>query len=98
MTARSSEPQASEIVSRIGLPSEAVSVLWVIPLLCLTVGAVLVTSALRHTTRAAVALRDECLQLGHLRTALVDLREDADETRAAVARIRSRDTRPVDLG
>jgi hypothetical protein len=70
-----------------------VSVLWVIPLLCVTVGAVLVTSALRQTTRAAVALRDECAQLGHLRTALVDLREDADETRAAVARIRSRDSR-----
>ena len=69
------------------------SVLWVIPLLCLTVGAVLVTSALRQTTRAAVALRDECAQLGHLRTALVDLREDADEARAAVARLRSRDSR-----
>ena len=67
-----------------GLPSDPVSVLWVIPLLCLTVGVVLVTAALRESTRTAVALRDECAQLGELRTALVALREDADLARAHV--------------
>ena len=76
-----------------GVPSDGVSVLWVIPLLCLTVGAVMVTAALRQSTRAAIALRDECAQLGALRTALVELRMDADEVRGSVDRIRSRSIR-----
>ena len=73
-----------------GLPSPDVSVLWVIPLLCLTAGTVLVTVALRQSTGTAVALRDECARLGELRTALVDLRQDADEARRGIERIRSR--------
>lgn len=66
------------------------SVLWVVPILCLTVGTVLVTLALRESTRVAVALRDECAQLGQLRTALVDLRGDTDETRSHLHDIRAR--------
>ena len=66
------------------------SVLWVVPLLCLTAGAVLVTVALRRGTDEAVALRDECVQLGQLRAALVDLRRDADATRDHLDGIGSR--------
>lgn len=69
------------------------SVLWVVPLLCLTVGTVLVTLALRESTRVAEALRDECAQLGQLRTALVDLRWDAGETRSHLDAIRGRGRR-----
>lgn len=66
------------------------SVLWVVPLLCLTVGTVLVTVALRESARTAVALRDECAQLGELRTALVDLRADADDVGAQMRQLRTR--------
>jgi hypothetical protein len=72
-------------------------VLWVIPLLCLTAGAVLVTAALRQSTRTAVDLRDECARLGELRTALVDLRQDADRARSHVEGLGRRGSRnPVD--
>ena len=80
-----------------GLLSNPVSVLWVVPLLCLTVGAVLVTVALRQSTRTAVDLRDECARLGELRTALVDLRSEADRARGHVEGFRRRASRdPAD--
>jgi len=74
-----------------------VSVLWVLPLLCLTVGAVLVTLAMRETTSTAVALRDECVRLGELRVALVDLGAEGDIARAHLDDLRHRGSRaPVD--
>ena len=76
-----------------GLPSDPVSVLWVLPLLCLTVGVVLVTLAMRESTRTAVALRDECARLGELRTALVDLRAEGDVARANLEHLRHRGSR-----
>ncbi|MDQ1424478.1 MAG: hypothetical protein QOD72_1976 [Acidimicrobiaceae bacterium] len=73
------------------------SVLWVASLLFLAAGAVLVTATLRKTAEATIGLRDECAQLDELRSALVDLRQEADGTRAAIERIRSRSGRsPVD--
>ena len=73
------------------------SVLWVVPLLCLTVGAVLVTAALRQSTRTAVDLRDECARLGELRTALVVLRQEADVARVRIDGLGRRGSRgPVD--
>ena len=81
----------------VGLPSDPVSVLWVLPLLCLTVGAVLVTLAMRETTSTTVALRDECLRLGELRAALVDLGTEGDIARAHLDDLRHRGGRtPVD--
>ena len=76
-----------------GLPSDPVSVLWVLPLLCLTVGVVLVTLAMRDSTRTAVALRDECVRLGELRAALVDLRTEGDVARAQLDDLRHRGSR-----
>ena len=76
-----------------GLPSDPVSVLWVLPLLCLTVGVVLVTLAMRESTRTAVALRDECARLGDLRAALVDLGTEGDITRAHLDHLRHRGSR-----
>jgi len=70
-----------------------VSILWVLPLLCLTIGAVLVTLAMRETTTSAVALRDECARLGDLRAALVDLRTEGDVARAHVDDLRHRSSR-----
>ena len=67
--------------------------LWVLPLLCLTVGAVLVTLAMRETTATAVALRDECSRLGELRAALVDLRTEGDIGRAHLDDLRHRSGR-----
>ncbi|HEX4820503.1 MAG TPA: hypothetical protein VFV00_09875 [Acidimicrobiales bacterium] len=69
------------------------SVLWVLPLLCLTVGAVLVTLAMRETTATTVALRDECARLGELRAALVDLRTEGDIGRAHLDDLRHRSSR-----
>jgi cytochrome c-type biogenesis protein CcmH/NrfF len=69
------------------------SVLWVVPLIVLAAGAVLVGATLRRSTEATVGLRNECAQLEELRSALVDLRREADSTRAAVDRIRSRPER-----
>ena len=67
--------------------------LWVASLLFLAAGAVLITAALRKTTEATIELRDECTQLEELRSALVDLRREADITRATIDRIRSRPDR-----
>jgi hypothetical protein len=68
----------------------------VVSLLFLAGGAVLITATLRKTTEATIGLRDECAQLEELRSALVDLRDEADSTRAAIERIRSRDRSGVD--
>ena len=76
-----------------GLPSDPVSILWVLPLLCLTIGAVLVTLAMRGTSTSAVALRDECARLGELRAALVDLRTEGDVARVHVDDLRHRGSR-----
>ena len=66
-------------------------------MLCLTVGAVLVTAAMRQSTRTAIELRDECARLGELRTALVDLRSEADRARSQVDGFRHRASRdPAD--
>jgi type II secretory pathway component PulJ len=70
-----------------------VSVIWVASLLFLAAGAVLTTATLRKTAQATVDLRDECLQLDELRSALVELRQEADLTRAGIERIRSRSGR-----
>ena len=69
------------------------SVLWVLPLLCLSVGVVLVTLAMRETTATAVALRDECARLGELRAALVDLRTEGDGARVLLDDLRHRGSR-----
>lgn len=76
-----------------GLPSDPVSVLWILPLLCLTIGAVLVALAMRETTASAAALRDECAHLADLRTALVDLRTQSEVARAHVDEMRHRSSR-----
>jgi outer membrane protein TolC len=69
------------------------SVLWVASLLFLAAGAVLVSVAMRKGAEAAIDLRDECAQLDELRAALLDLRHEADVTRATIERIRSRESR-----
>jgi hypothetical protein len=61
----------------------------VVSLLFVAAGAVLITAALRKSTEATIGLRDECAQLEELRSALEDLRHEADITRAAIDRIRS---------
>jgi hypothetical protein len=70
-----------------------VSVLWIASLLFLAAGAVLISATLRKTAGATIDLRDECSQLDELRSALVDLRQEADITRATIDRIRSRPDR-----
>ena len=70
-----------------------VSVLWFLPLAFFAVGALVVTSALRKSAAAAVELRDECARLEEIRLAVTDLRRDADATRAAIDRVRSRGSR-----
>jgi hypothetical protein len=73
------------------------SVIWVVSLLFLAAGAVLITATLRKTAQATIDLRDECVQLDELRSALVDLRQEADATRASIERVRSRSSRsPAD--
>jgi hypothetical protein len=62
-------------------------------LLFLAAGAVLITATLRKTAQATIDLRDECVQLDALRSALVDLRHEADVTRASIERVRSRSNR-----
>jgi hypothetical protein len=74
-----------------------VSVLWIACLLFVAAGTVLISATLRKTAEATIDLRDECAQLDDLRSALVDLRAEADITRATIDRIRSRPERsPVD--
>jgi cytochrome c-type biogenesis protein CcmH/NrfF len=68
-------------------------VLWIVPLLVLAAGAVLVAATLRKSTEATIGLRDECAQLAELRSAVDELRREAEDTRAAVDRIRSRPER-----
>jgi len=70
-----------------------VSVLWILPLAFFAIGALALTSALRKSAAAAVELRDECARLEEIRLALTDLRKDADSTRAAIDRVRSRGSR-----
>jgi type II secretory pathway component PulJ len=70
-----------------------VSVLWIASLLFLAAGAVLISATLRKTAEATIDLRDECTQLDELRSALVELRHEADITRATIDRIRSRPDR-----
>ncbi|MEY2433851.1 MAG: hypothetical protein QOC92_3576 [Acidimicrobiaceae bacterium] len=73
------------------------SVLWVVSLLFLAAGAVLITLTLRKSAEATIDLRDECAQLDELRSTLVDLRHEADATRASIERLRSRASRsPAD--
>jgi hypothetical protein len=67
-----------------------VSVLWILPLAFFAVGALLITSAMRKSVVAAAELRDECARLDEIRVVLADLRSDADATRAAIERVRSR--------
>jgi hypothetical protein len=62
-------------------------------LLLVAAGAVLIAVSLRRTAEATIGLRDECAQLEELRLALVDLRLEADITRASIDRIRSRPDR-----
>jgi type II secretory pathway component PulJ len=74
-----------------------VSVIWVASLLILAAGTVLISATLRKSAQATMELRDECAQLEELRSALADLRHEADITRASVDRIRSRPGRsPVE--
>jgi type II secretory pathway component PulJ len=72
------------------------SVLWVVSLLFLAAGAVLIAATLRKSAEATMDLRDECARLEELRSALVDLRLEADVTRATIDRIRSRPDRSRD--
>ena len=67
--------------------------LWIVPLLFLAAGAAWISAVLRRTAEATIGLRDECAQLEELRSALVDLRHEADITRATIDRIRSRPDR-----
>jgi hypothetical protein len=70
-----------------------VSVLWVASLLFLAAGAVLIAATLRKSAEATIDLRDECARLEDLRSALLELRLEADVTRATIDRIRSRSDR-----
>ena len=65
-----------------------------VPLLVLTVGALLVTSTLRATTAEAIELRDECARLDELRTELAALRGDGNDALAALDGLRARTRRP----
>jgi cytochrome c-type biogenesis protein CcmH/NrfF len=67
-----------------------VSVLWVVPLVVLAAGAVLIAAKLRTTAEATIALQQECARIEELRTALDDVRSEADMTRAGIDRIRQR--------
>jgi len=55
---------------------------------------VFISATLRKTAQATVDLRDECAQLEELRSALAELRHDADVTRTNLDRIRTRSDRP----
>ena len=67
--------------------------LWILPLAFFAVGALAVTSALRKSAAAAVELRDECARLEEIRLALADLHAEADATRVALERVRTRGSR-----
>jgi uncharacterized protein (DUF3084 family) len=67
-----------------------VSVLWIASLVIIAAGAVLISATLRKTAEATIDLRDECAQLDQLRSALAELRQEADVARASIDRIRSR--------
>jgi cytochrome c-type biogenesis protein CcmH/NrfF len=67
-----------------------VSVLWILPLLFFTAGAVLVLLAAQQAAEAGIRLREESGRLAELRTVLVDLRADGEATRATLDRVRSR--------
>ena len=64
--------------------------MWILPLAFFAAGALVVASALRTSAAAATELREECARLEEIRVALVDLRTDADATRAAIEQVRSR--------
>jgi cytochrome c-type biogenesis protein CcmH/NrfF len=68
-------------------------VVWVVPLLFLAAGAVLIAATLRKSAEATLRLRDECAELEQLRSALVELGQEADTARATIDRIRSRPER-----
>jgi len=67
-----------------------VSVLWVVPLLFVAVGALLLVVVVRQTADAAAELHGECARLDELRTALVALRGDAALTRSKLEHLGSR--------
>jgi hypothetical protein len=67
--------------------------LWVASLLFLAIGAVVMAATLRKTAEATVELRDECVRLDELRSALDDLRQESDIARGTMDRIRSRPDR-----
>ena len=66
------------------------SVLWVVPLVVLAAGAAIVATRLRAPTQATIDLQQECAKLEELRSALSDVRYEADLTRASLERIRHR--------
>jgi hypothetical protein len=63
-------------------------------LVVLAGGAVFISATLRKTAQATVDLRDECARLEELRSALAELRHEADITRTSMDRIRTRSDRP----
>ena len=69
------------------------SVLWILPLVVLAAGAVLISAKLRTTAEATVALQQECARIDEVRSALADVRGEADVTRATLDRIRFRSDR-----
>jgi hypothetical protein len=58
-------------------------------LLFLAAGAVLISATLHRTAEATIDLREECARLDELRSALEELRNEADVTRATIDGIRS---------
>jgi hypothetical protein len=62
-------------------------------LLFLAAGAALLAATVRKSAEATIDLRDECAQLEELRSALTDLRHEADLTRATIDGLRSRGRR-----
>jgi hypothetical protein len=67
-----------------------VSVLWVLPLLFFAAGAVWALSATRQAAAAGALLREECVRLDELRTALVALQDELGATRGTLDRVRFR--------
>jgi hypothetical protein len=70
-----------------------VSVLWIASVLFVAAAVVLIAAMMRGTAQATIDLRDEAKGFDELRTALVDLRAEADVTRETIDRIRARTRR-----
>jgi hypothetical protein len=66
------------------------SVLWILPLLFVAVGAAAVGYAARQAAQVAAGLREECARLDEVRVALLELRNEAAATCSGIDDMRAR--------